>query len=271
PYLLREVTRTDKTVWYVRRERHGKRIRLKAEYGSEEFWQQYQDALSGLVRQRAKATAGSLAWLGERYRETSAWTDLSLATRRQRENILRPVLEKAGTEPASKITSAHIVDGRDRRKKSQGRHFIDTMRGLFEWALEAQLIKADPTAGVKYPKQTKTDGFVPWTEEHVAAYQSRWAIGMQQRVWLEVLLWTGLRRGDAVELGRQHVRSGESGPEFSIKTAKTGMEVIIPIADELDAILKTGPCGDLVFIVGSNGQPMTKESFGNALRKACRA
>ena len=82
PYLQREVTRTDKTVWYVRRERHGRRIRLKAEYGSEDFWQQYQDALSGQVRQRAKASVGSLAWLVERYRETTAWTDLSLATRR---------------------------------------------------------------------------------------------------------------------------------------------------------------------------------------------
>src|SRR5262245_52035332 len=165
PYLLREVTRTDKTVWYVRRERHGPRIRLRAEYGSEEFWQQYQDALSGLVRQRAKASAGSLAWLVERYRETSAWTDLSLATRRQRENILRPVLEKAGNQPASKIARAHIVDGRDRRTKAQGRHFIDTMRGLFEWAAEAQHVKIDPTAGVKYPKQARTDGFIAWTED----------------------------------------------------------------------------------------------------------
>jgi hypothetical protein len=48
------------------------------------------------------------------------------------------------------------------------------------------------------------------------------------------------------------------------------MEVTIPIADELDAVLKAGPCGDLAFIIGSNGQPMTKESFGNAFSDACR-
>jgi integrase len=267
PYLQREVTRTDKTVWYVRRERHGRRIRLKAEYGSEEFWQQYQDALSGQVRQRAKASAGSLAWLVERYRETSAWTDLSLATRRQRENILRPVLEKAGTQSASKITRAHIAEGRDRRTKSQGRHFIDAMRGLFEWAAEAQHVKTDPTAGVKYPKQPKTDGFVPWNEEDVAAYEKRWPIGTRQRVWLTVLLWTGLRRGDAVLVGRQHVRNDE----ISIENEKTGMKVTVPIAPELDAILKAGPCGDLHFVVGSDEQPMKKESFGNAFGDACRA
>jgi hypothetical protein len=132
PYLQRETTRYDKTVWYVRKERHGPRIRLRAEYGTPEFWQEYQDALSGLSRQRDKATAGSLAWLVARYRETSAWTSLSLATRRQRENILRHVLESAGNKPANEIKRAHIVDGRDRRSATpaQARHFIDTMRGL---------------------------------------------------------------------------------------------------------------------------------------------
>jgi integrase len=34
---------------------------------------------------------------------------------------------------------------------------------------------------------------------------------------------------------------------------------------------EAGPCGDLTFIVGANGRPMTKESFGNAFREACRA
>src|SRR5262249_30678019 len=113
----------------------------KADYGTAEFWQQYQDALSGLSKRIDRATAGSLAWLVERYREASAWTDLSLATRRQRENILRHVLEKAGDHPASKITRAHIVEGRDRRgaTPAQARHFIDTMRGLTakDWRLRA--------------------------------------------------------------------------------------------------------------------------------------
>jgi site-specific recombinase XerD len=243
---------------------------LKAEYGSQEFWQQYQDALSGVSQpQDNKVAAGTLAWLVERYRETSAWDRLSQATRRQRENILCRVLEKAGTQQASKITRAHIVEGKERRKAkpSQARHFIDTMRGLFKWAADAQLIKADPTAGVKYLKTPKTGGFIAWTEEYVAAYESRWPIGTREHVWLGVLLWTGLRRGDAVKVGRQHV----CNDEISIKTEKTGMPVTVPIASELDAILKAGPCGDLHFIVGVNGQPMTKEGFGNTFRKACRA
>jgi integrase len=267
PYLQRETTRYDKTVWYVRRQRHGLRIRLKADYGTEKFWQEYQAALSGLSPQPTKVAAGTLEWLVEQYREVPAWTDLSLATRKQRENILRSILEKAGTQPASKITRAHIVEGRDRRKKSQGRHFIDTMRGLFEWAADAQHVKIDPTAGVKYPKQPKTGGHIPWTEEDIAAYERRWPIGTRQRVWLDVLVYTGLRRGDVVTLGRQHVRDGA----IYIKTEKTNTQVALPILMLLSQTLAAGPCGDLTFIVGAKGRAMTKESFGNEFRDACRA
>ena len=42
--------------------------------------------------------------------------------------------------------------------------------------------------------------------------------------WLDVLLYTGLRRGDAVRLGRQHVRNGVA----TIKTEKNDTEVTLP-------------------------------------------
>jgi hypothetical protein len=37
PHLHREETRHGAVVWYVRKG-HGPRIRIKAEYGSDEFW-----------------------------------------------------------------------------------------------------------------------------------------------------------------------------------------------------------------------------------------
>ena len=47
-----------------------------------------------------------------------------------------------------------------------------------------------------------------WTEEDAAQYDKRWPLGTKERVWRDVLFYTGLRRGDAVTLGRQHVRDG---------------------------------------------------------------
>jgi integrase len=99
-------------------------------------------------------------------------------------------------------------------------------------------------------------------------YQARWPIGTRQRVWLDVLLYTGLRRGDAVRFGRQHVKDCIG----TIKTEKSGftMTVTLPILPVLAETLAAGPCGDLTFIAGERGQPLTKESFGNLFRDACR-
>ena len=207
----------------------------------------------------------------DRYRETGAWTVLSAATRRQRENILLHVLKTAGDKPFARIGAATISAGCERRAQTpaQARHFLDAMRGLFRWALKAGLVKADPTASVENPQIRKGDGFIPWTEEHVDAYERRWPIGTRQRVWLDVLLYTGLRRGDVVRFGRQHVRDGVG----TIKTEKSGfiVTVTLPILPVLADTLAAGPCGDLTYIVGEGGKPLTKESFGNLFRAACNA
>lgn len=267
PHLSRETSRHGRPVWYVRR--NGKRIRIRAEFGTPEFEDQYQAAVSGTGKRKdSVSTAGTLGWLVACYRDTTAWQDLSLATRRQRENILRQVLATAGGEPLTAITAAVILAGRDRRaaKPSQARHFLDTMRGLFRWAAKSKHVKADPTIGAEDPPRRTTNGFPVWSEDHVAAYESRWPIGTRQRVWLDVLLYTGLRRGDAVRFGRQHVRDGVG----TITTEKTGTEVTLPILPVLAQTLAAGPCGDLAFICGENRGPLTKESFGNLFRDACR-
>ncbi len=147
-------------------------------------------ALPLLARRPGRQHQPQLAkWLITRYRETIAWTALSAATRRQRDNIFAGVVETAGHEPYARITTATIQAGKDRRATTphQARNFLDAMRGLFRWANKAGLVKVDPTAGVSNPVRKGTDGFVPWTEEHIAAYEARWPIGTRQRVWLDVI------------------------------------------------------------------------------------
>ena len=136
------------------------------------------------------------------------------------------------------------------------------------WGLDAQHVKSDPTHGVAYPGRKKGAGYKVWTEPEVQQYERRWPIGTRQRVWLDVLLYSGLRRGDAVRYGRQHIRDNVG----TIQVQKSGgtVTVSLPILPVLAATLKAGPCGDLTFIVGARGRPLTKESFGNEFRDACR-
>lgn len=271
-YLQKEITRHGRVVWYVRRG-DGPRIRIKGEYGSPEFIAAVEAAKRGERPAAAgSAKAGSLQWLIDRYRETPAWAALSVATRRQRENIFKKAIENAGDRPYTAITEAVIIASRDQRAIKtpfQARHFIDAMRGLFAWAKEAQFVRTNPAAAVKYPGKKNKEGFPVWTEADVEAYEARWPLGTKERVWFAVLLYTGLRRGDAVRLGRQHVRDGIA----TLRTEKSQgqIEVTIPLLPPLLEALAAGPTGDLAFICGASGKPLTKESFGNLFRKACNA
>lgn len=267
PHLHHEKNRHGNFAWYVRVNR-GPRIRIKAEYGTDEFNEAYELAIRGERPTKEKeAVRGSLEWLVMLYRQASAWTDLSLATRKQRENILKHVLATGGKEALSNITKQSIKQGCERRKKtpSQARHFLDTMRGVFKWAVDNDLTKVDPTQGVVV-KKPKTGGFPVWTDAEIEKYEKRWPRGTRERLMLDVFLFTGLRRGDAAALGKQHIKDGV----ITLDTQKNGMRVTIPILPDLAETMAATKLGELAIIATDEGGHFTKESLGNAFRVACR-
>lgn len=272
-YLHRYTTRHSKTIWYVRKP-GGKRIRIRGEYDSQEFTDAYLAAIGSDSPPRPmKASAGTVAWLWGAYcaKSTDWKSRLSAATKRQRENIMAGVLAKIGDRPFASVRQANIISSRDDRADTpaQARNFLDAMRALFRWAKEAKHIGVDPTDGVKNPERLKGEGFLIWTEEEVDRYYARWPIGTKERIWIDILMFTGMRRGDAVKLGRQHIRDGVA----TFRTEKSGKrtEVNIPILPVLQATLAAGPCADLAFICGKNRRPLVKETFGNMFKTACKA
>jgi integrase len=267
PHLHRETTRHGRMVWYVRLDK-GPRIRIGALYGTPEFAAAYEAALAGKTApDPAKFNAKTLGWLIECYRGSAAWAHLSTATRRQRESILRAIVESAGREAISRIDKSVIEKGVGRRsdRPHAARHFLQTMRGLFQWAFKAKVVDHDPTTGIKTIRPA-TDGYHTWTEEECAIFEARWARGTRERLAFDLLLYTGLRRGDAVRLGRPHVKKGVA----TIRTEKTGEIVTIPILPPLQDTIDAGPVGELTFIAGMKGRPMNKASFGNWFSEVCR-
>jgi integrase len=89
----------------------------------------------------------------------------------------------------------------------------------------------------------------------------------KQAKTLALYCFTGLRRGDAARLGRQHIRNGV----IEIDTEKTGTQVTIPVLPELAEIIAAGPIGELSIIASKKGQPIRKEVLGNLFKKACKA
>ena len=270
PFLIRQRTRHGTLVCYVRK-RTGLCVRLRAEFGSPEFVAQYFAALSGeapLVA--AKSSKGSLSWLIDRYQQSSAWVSLSPATQRQRELIFKQVIAAAGKEQFTDITSKVIRSGRESRKDTPftANNFLKAMRKLFEWAKEAEYVLHNPAADVAFLSQ-KTEGHTPWSIEDVHHYEAHWPKGTRERVWLHVLLYTGMRLGDACKVGWQHVKDGWVTMRAE-KTDKTsGVILEVAVSPVLMETLKAGPTGDLAWISNAYGRPFVKEAFGNAFRRAC--
>lgn len=275
PHLHREQTRHGLVVWYVRR-KHAGRVRLRAEYGSDEFWREYRAALegapSGLARPKVKPQ--TLGWGLERYRASPAWAGLATATRRQRENIFRHVVASAGDTPLPEIDTQTIRDGRDRRAAAPhgANNFVKAMRGFFGWAADpdgGNLVSANPTKGVKLLDGPNDEiGFHTWTDEEIARFEARWPIGTRERLALDLLLYTGLRRGDVVRLGRQHIRDGV----IMLRTEKkTGTGIVYPpVLPVLAETIEATKTGTLTFLVTERGAPFVKEGFGNWFGEACR-
>jgi integrase len=154
---------------------------------------------------------------------------------------------------------------------NQARCYLDALRGLFRWAKDAKHVTRDPTRDIDNPERQTGDGFPPWSDAEVALYDARWPLGTKERVWKDLLLYIGCRRGDAVLLGRQHVKDGVITFVTEKGRSKRRIEVSRRIDPELATSLQAGPTGDLIFICGERGDALTKETFGNMFREACDA
>jgi integrase len=204
------------------------------------------------------------------YRQATAWTDLARSTRYKREKIMLRILATAGDKPLSAINEAAVIAGRERRAATPAaaQAFLDTLHGLFKWAVKSKLAAIDPTLNVKVEtKPNRKGGYPPWTDEDMALFEARWPRGTRERLIFDILTYTGLRIGDVAILGRQHVRNGI----IKIDNEKTGMRVTIPMLAPLKATIDASQTGDLAFIVTRRGAPFNKGALGTAFVESAKA
>jgi integrase len=270
PHIQREVTRHKKVLWYFRRTRGGPRIRLPDEYGSEAFWKAYNAALAGEQPKRTKADKGSLAWVVEQYKASAKWAKLAPSTQRARDRLLAAIIKTAGHAPVRQITKADLQRGVDQRagKPEAANAFIKTIRAVLNHALRMDLIETNPAMSLELMR-SGSDGFHTWTMDEIEAYERRHPVGTKARLAMDLMLYTGLRKSDAVQVGHQHIRDGvlTIRPEKTKRTSNITVTVrILPPLAESIAAARTG---DLHLLVTEYGRPFTANGFGNWFRKRC--
>jgi integrase len=266
PYVQREKNRHGTVVWYFRRG-DGPRVRLPGEYESREWLAAYEAALGG-NKPAPTTSTGTFKWLVERYKDSAKFAGLAKETQTFRAGILDRVVKTAGDIKLSQITRKMIAEGRDRRSETPfaAINYLKVMSQIFAWAVDAGIMAENPAKGIERPSPA-TEGHHTWTIAEVQKYQERHPIGTRARLAMDLLLYTGLRRGDVVMLGRQHVRNGI----ISYRATKNGVEVILPMLPVLKQTIDASKTGDLTFLATERGTPWKKESFGTWFAEQCKA
>jgi Site-specific recombinase XerD len=267
-YVTRETSRHGTVRFYFRIGK-GERTRLPGTPGSKEFKLAYKAAMAGeKIEPHHVVVARSLRWLVQKYMESATWSQLSVATRKQRGLFFKQVVDASGNVDCRAVKARDIRNALERRKNTPAlaNNFLKSMSALFKWALEHEHINADPTVGVKRLKN-QSSGFPVWTLAEVQQFLDHWPIGTRERLAFEILIASGLRRSDVVRAGKQHMADAI----LNMRTMKTNTPVTVEFSQRVLDLVEKTQTGDLSFVVGKNGRPMTKESFGNWFREACRA
>lgn len=267
--------RHGKRRYYVRRLGF-KRVPLSGEPLSEEFMAAYRAAVGGLpapAPELRRVLPGSVEAAVSGYLGSHSFLRLAVSTQRVRRNILRRfcLAERDGVRcgdlPIILLESRHIDRMIAERATTPfaAEHFLVAIRHLMAWAVKTGLVKRNParelTAG-----RPGTAGFQPWGEKQIADFRAKHELGTKPRLAMEILLNTGLRRSDAVRLGRQHMAGGL----VSIRTQKTGTLVEVPILPDLQTAIDAMPVSNhLTLLVTEYGSPFTAAGFGGWFHKQC--
>jgi integrase len=279
-------------------DRHGKR-RVRFRKGgvssyldgtpwSEDFMRQYAAALE---RVRAKANnigasrtvAGTVNALVVAYLGSSPFKTGAAETRRTRRNILENFRKDYGRLPLYRtdrngqqimlLTRQHvqqIVNEKSETPFAQ-RNFLNTLRAMFKWATAEGRVPDNPTLGITREK-AKSAGYKTWSEDHIVRFEAAHPIGTKARLAFALLLYTGQRRSDVINMGRQQIH----GDVLTIDQGKTegGEEahLEIPVHPKLREIIDATPTvGVKTFLVTHLGKPYTAPGFGNWFRELCNA
>jgi integrase len=263
------------------RDRHGKaRLRFrrkgypvyyfKSPFGTEAFREEYRQCIDGETPVGAERTVpGTINDLIARWYRGVEFQGGGDATRMKNRGLLEGFRKSHGSKAVAKIQFEHvdaILAKRAATHPAAARNLRKQLRRLFEFAVKCRMRPDNPVLHTASIKVRKDAGWKAWSEDQVAQYQARHPLGTTARLALELYLWTGNRKADALTLGRQHIKDGA----FRLTQQKTGKPMIIPIAPQLaKAIIAMPDNGQLTLLTTHYGRPFSPKGFGARMRKWC--
>lgn len=258
----------------------GKSKQLPGPLHSPAFKQALAEARKGIEREPAyRFVPGSFDELISLYYQSPKFLSTSETRQRISRGILEAFRADYGRDLVSNCRAGHIeailLDKKEKRaegKRTVGgpeaaRALHKQLKRLFRHAMKLEWIHAnlaelaDSAGGRRGTRHT-------WTEAQIAQYRAHHLLGTKARLALEIILWTGQRRGDACSLGPQHIK----GARIEWIAGKGNKAMILPLAPQLKTAIAAMPTvGIKTLLVTEWGKPYSKDGFGNRFRAWCIA
>jgi integrase len=281
PGCIEDVDRHGNIRIYFRR-KGAPKVRLREMPWTPAFMTEYEAAKGQATTPAAKGiNPGTWRWLCVKFFSASSeYKCLSSIT----QSAHRWALEGTYDEPIAPGSSKHFRDMplskmnvdaievlRDRKMASPegANKRVKAIRAVFKWALAKKLIPSNPAKDVSYLRNA-SDGYHTWIEEEVQQFENHHPIGSKAHLALTLGLYTGMRRSDAIRLGKQHVKDGEITFTVFKGRNKKLKRLTIQMLPALQTIIDATPCcGDLTFLVTEKGTPFKDMSFSKRFKKWC--
>jgi integrase len=229
----------------------------------------YQHALAAAplpVGASERSKPGSISAALAEYFGGQAFRSLTAGTPASRRAILEKFREQHGRLPLASLPKEFVVALLDTMSPHAARNWLKAFRHFAKWCIEHKLMRSDPSLGVQR-KLPKSDGYHTWTETEIAQFESHWPIGSKPRLAFALGLYTAQRRGDVVHIGRQHIKDNT----LTVRQAKTGAALTIPVHPELARIIAATPVGHLTLLITRTGKSYGANDFSEVFRTWCDA
>jgi integrase len=245
------------------------RVRLPGLLFSPEFMAAYQEAMASAPAPigASRSKPGSVAATVAAYFASPAFAQLAAGTQANRRGALQRFRDQHGGLPIMLMPQRFITTMIGTLKPHAAVAYLKTLRALCQFALAAELIKVDPTQGIRLPK-AKGGRRRGWSPAEIEAYEAKHPIGTKARLALALGVYTLQRRGDVIRMGPRNIEGGM----ISLQQQKTGAALTLPVRPELRAILDATPLTGLsTFLVTKSGRRFTGANFSAQFRVWCDA
>ena len=221
------------------------------------------------AQRAAEAKARPLSEIANAYLDTvkhlRSWRDIESRTRCH-------IIPKLGNKAVGEVTRTDLVDFLDRLEREEGlRHQVnrcrETLRAIFAYAIERELVTVNPIVGVSKRKVETPRERTLTADELIALWQAIEKLPELSRAFFRVVLLTGARRNEVgrmswseldldAGLWRLPAERNKSGRAFEIPLTR-------PVIETLRALPRFGP---MVFALDGK-RPMSLHQLIERVRR----